>query len=388
MKLLFASDSFKGTISSERTIELLEKASREVFGPCETQGVLVADGGEGTTDAVLHARRGEKAYVNVHGPLMEPVRAYYGRLSETEAILEMAQASGLPLVPEPDRNPLYTTTCGTGELVKAALDAGCTDISIAIGGSATNDGGMGFARALGVRFYDKDGNILAGRGCDLERVAHIDASGVDERAARASFTVMCDVTNPLCGENGATFTFGGQKGGTPEILARLEQGMRNYRDVIIREFGVNPDEWKGTGAAGGLGAALLVFFHGRMRSGIDVVLDLIRFDQALERADLVVTGEGRTDWQSCFGKVMQGVGDRAKRQGVPVVALCGGLGPGYEEIYAHGVESILTTVDGPMPLRQALEEAEDLYYKGAVRLFRMLRAGTRMGPRDPGITCP
>lgn len=222
-------------------MELLAKASHEVFGPCETLGILVADGGEGTTDAVVSARRGEKVYVDVHGPLMEQERAYYGRLSETEVILEMAQASGLPLVPEEKRNPLNTTTYGTGELVKAALDAGFTNLSIAIGGSATNDGGMGFASAFGVKFYDADGKLLEGRGCDLERVAHIDASGLDQRAAQASFTVMCDVTNPLCGEHGATFTFGAQKGGTPEILERLEKGMQNYRDVIIREFGVNPD---------------------------------------------------------------------------------------------------------------------------------------------------
>lgn len=251
MKLIFASDSFKGTLSSEQTMELLAKASHEVFGPCETLGILVADGGE------------------------------------------------------------------------------------TFGG-----------------------------------------------AAQASFTVMCDVTNPLCGENGATFTFGAQKGGTPEILERLEKGMRNYRDVIIREFGVNPDTWKGTGAAGGLGTALLVFFNAKMKSGIDVVLDLIRFNNTLNEADLVVTGEGRTDWQSCFGKVMQGVGDRAKANGVPVVALCGGLGPGYEDIYHHGVDSIMTTVDGPMPLQKALDEAEDLYYKGAVRLFRMIRTGMQMQKKE------
>ena len=378
MKFLFASDSFKGTLTSDQTIELLTKAAEEVFGSCETSGVPVADGGEGTTDAVVKARSGEIITVPVHGQLMEMEQGFYGRLSDTEAILEMAAASGLPMLPEEKRNPLNTTTYGTGELLKAALDAGYTEIAIAIGGSATNDGGMGFASALGIRFLDQEGNVLEGRGENLEKVAHIDMSGLDPAVQKAHFTVMCDVTNPLCGPNGATYTFGKQKGGTPEILDRLEKGMQNYRDVIIREFGINPDEIQGSGAAGGLGAALKVFLHAEMKSGIETVLDLIDFDARLEGVDLVVTGEGRTDWQSCFGKVMQGVGDRSAKHQVPVAALCGGLGPDYEKIYAHGIRSIMTTVDGPMPLKEALDNASELYYKGAIRMFRFLQTGMQM----------
>ena len=381
MKFLFASDSFKGTLSSDQTIELLTKAAEEVFGSCETSGVPVADGGEGTTDAVVKARSGEIITVPVHGPLMEMEQGFYGRLSDTEAILEMAAASGLPMVPEEKRNPLNTTTYGTGELLKAALDAGYTEFAIAIGGSATNDGGMGFASALGIRFLDQDGNVLEGRGEDLEKVAHIDMSGLDPAVKKAHFTVMCDVTNPLCGPDGATYTFGKQKGGTPEILDRLEKGMQNYRDVIIREFGVNPDEIQGSGAAGGLGTALKVFLHAEMKSGIETVLDLIDFDARLEGVDLVVTGEGRTDWQSCFGKVMQGVGDRSAKHQVPVAALCGGLGRDYEKIYAHGICSIMTTVDGPMPLKEALDNASELYYKGAIRMFRFLKTGMQMNAK-------
>lgn len=381
MKLLFASDSFKGTLSSDQTIELLTKAAQEVFGSCETSGVPVADGGEGTTDAVVKARNGEIITVPVHGPLMEMEQGFYGRLSDSEAILEMAAASGLPMVPEEKRNPLNTTTYGTGELLKAALDAGYTEIAIAIGGSATNDGGMGFASALGIRFLDQDGNVLEGRGEDLEKVAHIDMSGLDPAVQKAHFTVMCDVTNPLCGPDGATYTFGKQKGGTSEILDRLEKGMQNYRDVIIREFGVNPDEIQGSGAAGGLGTALKVFLHAEMKSGIETVLDLIDFDARLEGVDLVVTGEGRTDWQSCFGKVMQGVGDRSAKHQVPVAALCGGLGPDYEKIYAHGISSIMTTVDGPMPLKDALDNATELYYKGAIRMFRFIQTGMQMSAK-------
>ena len=375
MRFLFASDSFKGTLSSEQTVELLAKAAREVFGDIEYSGVPVADGGEGTTDAVVAAENGEWLEAAVCGPLMEKITARYGRLDDRRAVIEMAAASGLPLVPMEKRNPLYTTSYGTGELIRHALDQGFTDISIAIGGSATNDGGMGCARALGVRFLDRNGRELEGRGKDLEKVAVIDVSDLDRRAASAKITVMCDVTNPLCGENGATYTFGAQKGATPEIQARLEAGMVNYRDVIRRQFGIDPDSIQGAGAAGGLGTALMVFLGGEMRSGIETVLDLIDFDARLDGADLVVTGEGRTDWQSCFGKVMQGVGERAAKKGVVAVGLSGSLGRDAAQIFDHGIASLMTTVDAPMPLEEALSRAQELYYLGAVRMFRFLKAG-------------
>ena len=287
----------------------------------------------------------------------------------------MAAASGLPLVPIDRRNPLHATSYGTGELIRHALDQGFTDISIAIGGSATNDGGMGCARTLSVRFLDDQGRELEGRGEDLEKVCAIDVSNLDHRVSGAKITVMCDVTNPLCGENGATWTFGAQKGATPEMQARLEAGMVNYRDVIRRQFAIDPDAIKGAGAAGGLGAALMVFLGGEMKSGIDTVLDLIGFDKRLEDTDLVVTGEGRTDWQSCFGKVMQGVGERATKKGVVAVGLSGSLGRDAAQIFDHGIMSLMTTVDAPMPLEEALGRAEELYYLGAVRMFRFIKAG-------------
>ena len=378
MKFLFASDSFKGTLSSAQTVELLSKAAKEVFEDIECTGVPVADGGEGTVDAVVTAENGEWIETDVCDPLGKTIKAKYGMLDKSRAIIEMAAASGLPLVPEEKRNPLYTTTYGTGELILDALEKGFTDISIAIGGSATNDGGMGCAKALGVRFLDKNGNELDGVGEDLEKVCKIDISNLDKRIKSTKITVMCDVTNPLCGENGATLTFSAQKGATEQIQKRLEKGMLNYRDVIRRQFGIDPDSIKGAGAAGGLGTALTVFLGGKMKSGIETVLDLIGFDERLEGVDLVVTGEGRTDWQSCFGKVMQGVGDHAKAKGVPVVGLCGSLGKDYEKIFEHGIESIMTTVDSPMPLEQALENAESLYYSGAVRMFRFIQAGLKM----------
>ena len=374
MKFLFASDSFKGTLSSRRTAELLTRAAQEIFPDCECRCLEVADGGEGTTEAVLSAAGGRRMEAMVCGPLWERRKACYAALGGRRAVMEMAAASGLPLVPAELRDPRNTTSYGTGELIRDALDKGFRDLSIAIGGSATNDGGIGCMRALGVRFLDEDGNELSGCGGDLIKIRSIDRSGMDPRLRDTHITVMCDVTNPLCGENGATRTFGKQKGGTPEILDELEAGMENYRELLRREFGIDMDEEPGAGAAGGLGAALLSFLRAELRSGIETVLDLIEFDKKLEGVSLVVTGEGRADWQSAFGKVMQGVGRRCLRQGVPAVAIVGSMGDGAEQIFDYGIESMITTVNGVMPLEEALERAEELYLGAARRLFRMLRA--------------
>lgn len=378
MKFLFASDSFKGTLSSKRTAELLAQAASEIFPGCEYSSIEVADGGEGTTDAVLSAVNGEKIAVSVHGPLWEEISAYYGKLDDRRAVMEMAAASGLPLVPSEQRDPRKTTSYGTGEMIEDALGKGFRDISIAIGGSATNDGGIGCMRALGVRFLDENGQELSGCGADLAEIRSIDVSGLDPRVKECKFTVMCDVTNPLCGEKGATHTFGKQKGGTPEILEELEKGMCNYRDILKNQFGVNMDEVPGAGAAGGLGAALMVFLNGTLKSGIETVLDLVEFDRKLEGVSLVVTGEGSTDWQSVFGKVMQGVGVHCRKAGIPAVAVVGSMGKGAEDIFDYGIESILTTVNAVMPLDEALGRAEELYLQAARRMFRMLRAGREM----------
>lgn len=378
MKFLFASDSFKGSLSSRRTAELLTLAAQEIFPGCECTSVETADGGEGTADAVLSAVNREKIMLPVHGPLGKMTESSYGILSDGRVIMEMASASGLPLVPCSLRDPRCTSSYGTGEMIADALDRGCRDISIAIGGSATNDGGMGCMRALGVRFYDKDGNDLKGCGQDLIKICTIDTSGIHPLIKDASFTIMCDVTNPLCGGNGATYTFGKQKGGTPEILAQLESGMQNYRDIILNRFGINMDEVPGSGAAGGLGAALMVFLNGKLKSGIDTVLDLVRFDQKLDGVSLVVTGEGCTDRQSAFGKVIQGVGMRCKKRNIPAVALVGSIGDGAEDIFNYGIRSIMTTVNSPMPLEEALNRAEELYIKAAIRMFRMIKTGMEL----------
>lgn len=378
MRLLFASDSFKGTLSSEQIIRLLTTSANRIFPGCETLGVPIADGGEGTVDAVIAVTKGEMREIPVHGPLMEKTKASYGVFHDDSAIIEMAAASGLPMVPVEKRNPLHTTTYGTGELIKDALDAGYRKLSIAIGGSATNDGGMGAMRALGVRFLDADGKELMGFGADLAKVVDIDVSGIHPAIAGAEITVMCDVNNPLTGPDGATYTFGKQKGGTPAILDELEAGMKQYASVILEKLGKDVDKIAGAGAAGGLGAALCVFLHAELKSGIETVLDLIDFDTLLDGTDLVVTGEGRIDWQSAFGKVPSGVGMRCKNKSVPAVAIVGGMGDGAEKIYEFGVESIIPTINGAMDISEALEWAEELYANAADRLFRMVRVGMKM----------
>lgn len=379
MRFLFASDSFKGTLSSEKIIELLTASANNIFPGCETMGVPIADGGEGTVDAVIKVTKGEKRFLKVHGPLMEEVESSYGIFCGDQAIIEMAAASGLPMVPAEKRNPLNTTTLGTGELIRDALKQGYRKISIAIGGSATNDGGMGAMRALGIRFLDKDGKELEGKGSDLAKVADIDMEGLDPAAAEAEFTVMCDVNNPLTGPHGASYTFGAQKGGTPKILDQLEAGMVNYAAVIREKLGMDVDKIPGAGAAGGLGAALCVFLHATLKSGIETVLDLIDFDGLLEGTDLVVTGEGRMDWQSAFGKVPSGIGQRCRAKGIPAVAIVGGMGDGAEKIYEFGVESILSTINGAMEVEEAMDRAEELYRNAADRMFRLLRAGMKLG---------
>lgn len=375
MKFLFASDSFKGTLSSERITALLEESARRLFPGCETAGVPVADGGEGTIDAVIRALNGTYRRLTVHGPLMEERESFYGEFEGDSAIIEMAAASGLPMVPAAKRNPLHTTTYGTGELIRDALDHGYRKISIAIGGSATNDGGMGAMRALGVRFLDGEGRELEGRGGDLTRVADIDVSGIHPAVSQSRFTVMCDVTNPLTGPDGAAYTFGKQKGGTPEILDQLEAGMVRYASLLKKQMGVDVDRIPGAGAAGGLGAAFCVFLNATLKSGIDTVLDLVHFDRLLEGVDLVVTGEGRMDWQSAFGKVPSGIGKRCRERGIPVVAIVGGMGDKAETLFGYGVDSIMTTINGAMDIEEALSRAEELYSSAADRTFRLLRAG-------------
>ena len=372
MKLVFAPDSFKGSLSAEQIVDILQAQAQRHFPGCQTECVPVADGGEGTVRALVRAGKGELHTMKVHGPLMEMAEAEYGVLADGTWVFEMAQASGLPMVPPEKRDPRNTTSYGVGELIARALSEGARHILIGIGGSATNDGGMGLLAALGARFAGADGAALPPVGGSLAAVESIDLDGLDPRALEADITVISDVSNPLTGPTGATYIYGPQKGATPQIADELEAGMVHYAQKFAALLGRSIADFPGAGAAGGLGAALKGVLGARLRSGIDAVLDAVGFDALLDGADLVVTGEGRIDRQTAeFGKVPAGVLNRATRRGVPVAILAGCVGAGAEAIYDLGPCVILPTVSGPTTLEQAMAGAADNVAATADRLFRM-----------------
>ena len=375
-RFVFASDSLKGTLSSADAARLLEAAARRHFPGCSCSFVPMADGGEGTVGALVAACGGELVHARVSDPLGRPVDAAFGMLPGGRAVIEMAAASGLPLLAPGERNPLLATTYGTGELVRAALDAGTRDVTLAIGGSATNDGGAGCARALGARLLDAEGRELAGRGADLGRVAAIDLSGLDPRIARTEFHLMCDVDNPLVGPRGASAVYGPQKGATPAMVAELDAGMASYARVLAATFGRSLDV-PGAGAAGGLGAGAMAFLGARAQSGVARVLELTRFSEVLAGADLCVTGEGHADAQTARGKVVAGVAAACTEASVPCVAVVGGMCADAAEV--PGVAAWVPTAIDAMPLEEALARAEELYALAAERLFSLLALGARLG---------
>lgn len=378
MKLLFAPDSFKGSLSSNRAIELLSDAAQRHFPGCEILGVPMADGGEGTVEALLHALNGHYETCIVTGPLGEPVSARYGLTPNHTAIIEMAAASGLPLVPVHQRNPLYTTTYGTGELIKDALLKGATSLLLSIGGSATNDGGMGVASALGIHFFDENGCKLEGIGKNLNQIRKITTDNLIPEIRQASITIMCDVKNPLTGPFGSTYIYGPQKGGTPKILDELEYGMLHYRHLIKKMTGTDYGSLEGSGAAGGFSIPFLAFTNAKLASGIDSVLSTLHFDELLEGVDFVVTGEGRVDEQSAYGKVMAGVGTACAKKRIPVAAIVGGIEKGADGIFDFGIDSIFPIVPGPIELSESMARSEELFADAADRMFRFIKMGMKL----------
>lgn len=378
-RFLFASDSFKGTISSAKAGELLCEAALASFPDAKTKVLVVADGGEGTVEAVVSATDGALRKATVEGPRGGAIKASYGVLGGNRGLIEMAEASGLPLLEPEERDPRLTSTFGTGQLIADALDQGVRDISLAIGGSATNDGGMGCMRALGVRFLDAEDAELAGTGADLARVCTIDLSGMDERVAKTTFRVMCDVDNPLLGKRGATHVFGPQKGATPEVVDELERGMENYAKVLTQTFEGFDAMAEGMGAAGGLGAAACAFLGAKVVRGIECVLDLVGFDQLLDGCDLCVTGEGHADAQSAYGKVVSGVAARCVAAGVPCVALVGAMDEDATALFGVGVDALVPTVIDIGTREETLARSEENYRLAAERLFTLLKLGSKLG---------
>lgn len=372
MKLVIAPDKFKGSMTALEVADAVETGWRRVLPTTEIIKVPMADGGEGTVRSLVDATEGQLVEVKVTGPLGETRTAVYGLLGDGEtAVIEMSSASGLALVPREKRNPWITTTYGTGELIKAALGAGRRRLIIGIGGSATNDGGMGMAQALGVRFLDEEGRELGSGGGELARLARIDTSGMDLPALEV--VVACDVSNPLTGPEGASHIYGPQKGATPQMVAELDKALANMAQVVKKDLGLEVSHIPGSGAAGGLGAGLIAFLGAQLKPGVEIVLEVTGLAEKLVGADLVITGEGAMDGQTVYGKTPVGVAKVAKAQGIPVIAVVGSMGSGIEAVYGAGIDAVFTIVQGPCRLDEAIERGPELVAQVSENLARVIR---------------
>ena len=355
-KIVVASDSFKGSLSSLEVADAAAKAINECIPGCCVEKVEVADGGEGTMEALHRTLGGVKVAVEVCDPLGRAITASYVKLADgVTAVLEMAVASGLPLLAPQERNPMKTSTYGTGQLIADALRKGCRKFLIGIGGSATNDAGMGMLEALGVRFLDVEGNLLHGSGESLEKVEDIDLSGVCAGLAESEFIIACDVDAPLYGPKGAACVFAPQKGADAEMVAMLNDGLEHFSSVIRRVTGKDVSDIPGAGAAGGLGGGFVAFLPARLERGIEMVLDAISFDERIRGASLIITGEGRVDFQTLTGKTPYGILKRARRQGIPVVAIGGSVALGEIEASEAGFAGIYAVTPSDMPLEEAMK---------------------------------
>lgn len=373
---VLAPDSFKESMTAKEVCIAMEKGLRKIYPDASYIHVPMADGGEGTVQSLVDASSGIIHRKEVSGPLGQPVMAQYGILGDgTTAAIEMASASGIHLVTPDSRDPLRTTTYGTGELIRACLDLGIRKIIIGIGGSATNDGGTGMAEALGAKFLDAQGQPLARGGGDLNKLAHIDVSGLDPRLQEVELIVACDVTNPLCGEHGASRVFGPQKGATPEMVQLLDANLSHYAEVVKQQLGKDIRDVPGAGAAGGLGAGLLIFTQAVLRKGIEIVIEYTGLQGKLDDADVVFTGEGGIDFQTKFGKTPYGVAQAAKEAGKPVIAIAGYVGEGIDTLYTEGIDAVFGIVPGAADLDKLLREGPENVERTMENIARVLKLG-------------
>lgn len=381
MKIIIAPDSYKESLSAEEVANQIESGFREVFPDAEYVKLPMADGGEGTVAALVAATQGRIVKKMVTGPLGQAVEAFYGLTGdEKTAVIEMAAASGLELVPFAQRDPLITTTFGTGELIRDALDAGVRHIILGVGGSATNDGGVGMVQALGGRFTDKDGIEIGFGGGALKQLAHIDLGALDARLSQCIIEVACDVTNPLIGPKGASAIFGPQKGATPELVALLDANLAHYCDVITRDLDIDICFTPGAGAGGGMGAAALAFLKADLRPGIEIVLKAAGLEQAIQGADLVITGEGRLDSQTIHGKTPIGVARTAKIKGIPVIGIAGALTPDVGVVHEHGIDAVFSVLYSICTRQEALDDAAINLKMAARNIAYSLKIGQEINP--------
>lgn len=381
MKILIAPDSFKESIDAAKAAEAIAKGIMDVLPAAETVLLPIADGGEGTVEALVKAAGGRFVSTAVSGPLGDEVCARWGILPDGTGVIEMAAASGLPLVPPSRRNPLLTSTLGTGQLIKAALDQCCNRIILGVGGSATNDGGAGALVALGAELLDDQGRIITPNAQGLLELHTIDTKNIDPRLVYTRIEVASDVDNPLLGPRGAAAIFAPQKGADPAMVAVLEQALAKLAVVVRASLGKDIASFPGSGAAGGLAAGLSLISPVSVRPGIELILDTINFASHLQGADLVFSGEGKIDGQSAMGKALSGIARLAGKAHVPLIALCGALGRGYQEVYNIGVTAVQPIVPGPMSLEQAMAEADSLLEAAAGRALRIFLAGESEHPR-------
>ncbi|MDX1303879.1 glycerate kinase [Photobacterium sp.] len=378
MKIVIAPDSYKESLTAMEVATAIEAGFRQVLPDAEYYKLPMADGGEGTVQSLVDATNGTVIECPVTGPMGEPVQGFYGLMGDGKtAIIEMAAASGLHLVPTEQRNPLQTTTYGTGELIKAVLAQGVEHIIVGIGGSATNDGGIGMAQALGIRMLDADGKEIGYGGGALARLNTIDMSGLDPRLADVKLEVACDVDNPLCGPKGASHVFGPQKGATPEMVEQLDANLARYAEIINRQLGRDVKDMAGAGAAGGLGAALLGLLQASLRPGIDIVMDAVNLSDIVADADLVITGEGRIDSQTIHGKTPIGIARTAKKFHLPVIAIAGCVSRDSNVVYDHGIDAVFSVVPRAMALSDALNEAAFNVQMTARNVAAMFMVGKR-----------
>ncbi|WP_395945654.1 glycerate kinase [Brevundimonas sp.] len=389
MKIVIAPDSFKESLSAAEAVDCIRAGFLAVFPDAEIVGVPVADGGEGTVDALVAATGGRLIRRTVTGPLGAPVEAFFGVTGDGRTgVIEMAAAAGLMLIPPADRDPLAATSRGVGELILAALDEGVEHLIVGLGGSATNDGGAGLIQALGGRLTDADGADLGAGGGALDRLAHVDVSGIDPRIGGCRIDVACDVDNPLVGPEGASAVFGPQKGATPEMVAQLDRNLRRLAEVLRRDLAIDVADHAGGGAAGGLGAALFGVFGGRLRPGVEIVTEAVGLDALVRDADLVVTGEGRMDGQSVRGKTPMGVARVARANGKPVIGVAGCLGEGADRLHAHGVEAIFSVLTRACTVEEALAEARDNLRDCARNIAATLKLGLGLSGSAVGAVSP
>lgn len=379
MKIVVAPDSFKGSVTALQAANAMETGLRRIFPAATIEKIPMADGGEGTVQSLVDATGGHFQTRRVLAPLGDEVDAQFGILADGEtAVIEMAAASGLTLVPPDKRNPLKTTTYGTGQLIRAALEAGCRRLIIGIGGSATNDGGAGMAEALGVKLLEANGKPIPRGGGGLGTLATIDITGLHPAIAETDTTdtvVACDVNNPLTGPEGASHVYGPQKGATPAIIETLDAHLAHFDAVLTQTLGKSFNAIPGAGAAGGLGAGLMAFLNAELRLGVDIMIDAVKLNERIKGASLVFTGEGQLDFQTVFGKTPVGVAKVAKAYDIPVIAIAGGIAEGAEAVYDAGIDAMLGIVHEPMSLELAVADASRLIADTAERAARLIAIG-------------